>query len=114
MYFLPPPIVIKHIKQCRYIASSSLHGLIIADAYHIPNVRLVDYSTFHWKDADYKYEDYYSALGIEDSPHIITGRESKEEIIAMATMKPVEKINEIQKQLDAVLKKFSNNIKKRK
>ena len=86
--------------------------MIIADAYHIPNVRLVDYSTFRWQEADYKYEDYYSALGIEDRSHVLTGQESKEEIIGLATLKPVEKITEIQEQLDIVFRKFANDIKK--
>ncbi|UCG35111.1 MAG: polysaccharide pyruvyl transferase family protein, partial [Candidatus Omnitrophota bacterium] len=36
-----PGAVIKDIKRCRNIISSSLHGLIVADAFGIPNIMFV-------------------------------------------------------------------------
>ena len=35
-----PILFINRLNECDYIASSSLHGLVLADAYSIPNVRL--------------------------------------------------------------------------
>jgi len=48
--------VIKKISSCRVILSSSLHGLIIADSYGIPNMRIArdDVITGNWKWMDYK------------------------------------------------------------
>lgn len=48
--------VIKKISSCRVILSSSLHGLIIADSYGIPNMRIArdDVISGNWKWMDYK------------------------------------------------------------
>lgn len=55
--------VVCQIKSCERIISSSLHGLIISDAYGIPNIRV------KFSDAisggDFKYKDYYSGIGRE-------------------------------------------------
>lgn len=63
-----PAKVAKEINQCRFIASSSLHGLIFADSFRIPNI--------HLKFSDnliggfHKFEDYY--LGMEATPeHLV-------------------------------------------
>lgn len=53
---------IDRILECEKIISSSLHGLIMADAYGIPTLR------FTFKNqiigGDFKYDDYYSGVGI--------------------------------------------------
>ena len=48
--------VIKQISSCRVILSSSLHGLIVADSYGIPNMRIArdDVITGNYKWLDYK------------------------------------------------------------
>ena len=48
--------VIKKISSCKVILSSSLHGLIVADSYGIPNMRIArdDVITGNWKWMDYK------------------------------------------------------------
>jgi len=55
--------IIDQISECENIASSSLHGLILADAYNIPSLR------FTLSDkiigGDFKYQDYYSGVGID-------------------------------------------------
>lgn len=53
--------VIKLINQCQVIASSSLHGIIISDAYGIPNVwiKLSD----NVKGEGFKFVDYLSSCG---------------------------------------------------
>ena len=52
--------VVEKIVECESIASSSLHGLIVADAYKIPNVwiRFGD-DTF---EGEFKYLDYFSGV----------------------------------------------------
>lgn len=53
-----PQEVIKQITSCELVFSSSLHGLIVSDAYKVPN---------YWTPlsnqltgGDYKFKDYYS------------------------------------------------------
>ena len=56
-----PIQVLRDMQECYCILSSSLHGLICADALGIPNKRI----TFSDKiiGGDLKYEDYYSVYG---------------------------------------------------
>ncbi len=56
--------IIDQIKECENILSSSLHGLILADAYSIPSLRL----KFRDKiiGGDFKFEDYYSGVNIQN------------------------------------------------
>ncbi|RGY81624.1 hypothetical protein DXA18_05515 [Dorea sp. AM58-8] len=61
-----PLQVVKEIAECRYIISSSLHGLIVADSLGIPNMYLV-FGDRLLGDG-YKFEDYYSAYGVEAQP----------------------------------------------
>lgn len=64
-----PMEVVKHIAQCKVILSSSLHGLIVADSYHIPNkhIMLYDFGEKMLGDG-FKFADYYSSYNMEDNP----------------------------------------------
>ena len=57
-----PDVVIKQIAECECIISSSLHGLIIADSLHIPNIHVV--VTDKLMGDGFKFDDYYSAYNI--------------------------------------------------
>lgn len=52
----PAEEVIKKISSCRVILSSSLHGIIVADSYGIPTMRIArdDVITGDWKWLDHK------------------------------------------------------------
>lgn len=52
--------VIEQINSCENIISSSLHGLIISDAYGIPNVRVIFSNQII--GGDFKYKDYFSGV----------------------------------------------------
>lgn len=56
-----PISVLKKISECDFILSSSLHGLIVADSYNIPNLRM------RLSDkiigGDFKFLDYAESIG---------------------------------------------------
>ena len=55
---------LEQVAQCEIILSSSLHGLIIADALQIPNGWLK--LSQRVRGNDYKFADYYSVFGLEE------------------------------------------------
>lgn len=59
--------VVREIASCEKILSSSLHGLVVADALQIPNRHIV-FSLLGQKKDEFifKFEDYYSAFGEQD------------------------------------------------
>ena len=68
----PPRTVVETIGSCEYILSSSLHGLIVADSFHIPNMHILFYPMGERIMGDgYKYSDYYSSFDLEDQPRLI-------------------------------------------
>lgn len=58
--FNPPLETLKEISQCNRILSSSLHGLIAADALNISNGWIMP--TDQIRGGTWKFEDYYSAF----------------------------------------------------
>jgi pyruvyltransferase len=81
-----PEVVINEIASCKNIISSSLHGLVTADSYGIPNEMFAirrNMPSIH----DFKYRDYYSALGISLSVLEADGNETLEYIISRVTCK---------------------------
>lgn len=100
--------VLKLINECQYIVSSSLHGLIISDSYNIPNGRIklneLDNSN------DYKFKDYYSSLSEELKTLQITGDETPEELVKTCRKPPIEQINNMKKNINAMFIEFKNEI----
>jgi hypothetical protein len=66
----PAEEVLRQIAGCRHILSSSLHGLIAADALGIPNrwLRLNHGQEDRAGAPVFKFQDYYSALGLPQTP----------------------------------------------
>ncbi|GLQ53654.1 hypothetical protein GCM10010862_09130 [Devosia nitrariae] len=51
--------VVEEIASCEFVISSSLHGLVVADAYGIPSI----YVRVGEREGLLKYEDYYAGTG---------------------------------------------------
>ena len=58
-----PDDVIKQLTSCKMILSSSLHGLIVADSFGIPNMHMPISDKL--TGGDYKFKDYYSSIDRE-------------------------------------------------
>jgi pyruvyltransferase len=69
---------VNHVCECEHIVSTSLHGLILADAYGIPNTwaRLGD----NIPGGTFKFSDYYASLGLEVSQPSVTLTETIDEL----------------------------------
>lgn len=67
----PIPVVIEQIKACQVILSSSLHGLVAADSFDIPNGMAHFANSRHIIGGLFKYQDYYSTFGFSDVPFLL-------------------------------------------
>jgi pyruvyltransferase len=83
-----PLRVLTAIAECEAVLSSSLHGLITAEAFGRRSGWLV------LSDAviggGYKFRDHYGAFGCEAAPHTLHGRETIDQLDRMATPKPID------------------------
>lgn len=57
--------IIDEICSCKFIISESLHGLIVAETYGIPNVWVE--CKVHPDYWDFKFEDYFESIGKSES-----------------------------------------------
>lgn len=107
-----PRNVVKKIKSCMHIVSSSLHGLIVADAFGIPSRRWVDRTTMEQTEYyEFKFNDYYSSLGIENNPIELKGDESPECLAQNTRIMPSERINMMVSDLDKAMKIFAKQMR---
>ena len=84
-----PLIVINEMHQCENIASSSMHGLIVSDAYRIPSV-WVQFSN-KLTGGVFKFIDYYSSIHINlTEPLIIKPITSPQELIDNCSLKEMK------------------------
>jgi pyruvyltransferase len=64
-----PMKVFEQIGSCEAVVSSSLHGLIIADSFHIPNLHMPVSKAL--RGDGFKFEDYYSGFGLPHEPFLL-------------------------------------------
>lgn len=82
---------IDQILACEMIISSSLHGIIVADAYNIPNL-WCKFTEYEAPNDGFKFKDYYLSVGKSiKSPFHIQNRDLNEieKIILETWRKPV-------------------------
>lgn len=61
---------IDQVNECEMVVSSTLHGLVVADAYQVPNswIKITD----KVRGAGFKFQDYFSGIGKKQtSPFIL-------------------------------------------
>lgn len=104
--------VINEIMSCEMIISSSLHGIIISDAYGIPNVWMKVSNNII--GGDFKYKDYFSSVGREiKAPLILTVDSQIKDIEACITeYKPISiDLNEMLKVCPFEIQGLNEHVK---
>lgn len=74
---------VNELCSCKYILSSSLHGLIIADSYNIPNLWVDMRGSRLWKSgivgSGFKFRDYFLSVSRKNmSPTMLKGKNFEE------------------------------------
>ncbi|QJR80187.1 polysaccharide pyruvyl transferase family protein [Alteromonas pelagimontana] len=83
-----PGSFIESIVNSKLVISSSLHGVIIAEAYGVPAIFFDSGSG----EAMFKYEDYYQGTGRRDIPKVTTIEEAlSREIVSPPDFTPIAK-----------------------
>lgn len=57
--------IVQQIGSCNRIVTSSLHGMVTADAFHIPR-RIEQFAAMndYWQGGDFKWRDYNASVGV--------------------------------------------------
>lgn len=91
---------IDKILSCNVILSSSLHGIIIADAYKVPN-RWCQFTKTLSNKSDFKFKDYYLSVNKKcDHPLIIDFEENAIDIEKKVKSEWKEPLIDLQKLLN--------------
>lgn len=67
----PPMVILNQMRSCACLVSSSLHGLIAADALGIPNRQFRVSTSGQILGGSFKYRDYYASLGLKQPPRVV-------------------------------------------
>jgi len=100
----PPKKFIEELVSCHYILSSSLHGLILADAYNVPNKWIVLSDDVYGNG--FKFKDYYSTTNSPNEKAIHLEKSNFCEFLEIARdLVSVKKFNGDLDELDATVKR---------
>lgn len=104
---LQPEVLFKKINQCECILSSSLHGLIFADSYNIPNRQIIISDKI--TGGLFKFKDYYSAYNLKlPTPIDIRQNIIDEKLVDKIIEEYVSKSNKINEQQKNLLNIYNN------
>ncbi len=102
-----PDDIVPVIASSSLVLSSSLHGLIVADSFSIPNARL--HASDRLKGGDFKFNDYYSALSKHPLQFEVSNNKDLEKIIKQ-TIKCYTPIDNLKDLQNGLLKAFPTSI----
>lgn len=95
-----PDAVIREIASCRAVLTSSLHGLVIADAFGIPVVWTLREPLV--SGGSFKFHDYETVISPQESRFVdLSGEHSVDDIVRLARMADLESVRQIQDTLVA-------------
>ncbi len=80
---------IELVNSCKQVVSSSLHGLILADAYNIPNA-WISLNDIHL-GGYFKFEDYFLSVGREfEEPNEVRGINKSSQLLSLEFTEKIE------------------------
>ena len=105
--------VLRNIASCESVISSSLHGLIVADSFAIPNSHVI--LEGHLKGGLYKFNDYYSVFGKEryssvNREDLQLSTDTLVDIVRSQYVPAAEEVTDIQRRLKAALVSVASNL----
>lgn len=110
-----PKIVCRQMNLCKCIISSSLHGLILADAYDIPNVRFKINETQPEAWYDWKFDDYYSSFSMSGGHSVLNINMMQSLVnISQVCVSHYHSVAPLITALDAAMRKISRAISARR
>lgn len=81
--------LIDELSECEAIASTSLHGLVIADAYRIPALWIK--ASNNIPGHDFKFYDYHASIGANQEPALLlNGKQPTSELINRCQLRPID------------------------
>lgn len=98
-----PESVLADIARCRFIISSSLHGLVAADSLGISNAWMLLSDKVQGKG--FKFRDYYSALEVRPQPVDLSGTEELS-CLTEICRNPPDRVSKLQEGLDQAFCRF--------
>lgn len=98
---------IDQLCSCEAIASSSLHGLIISEAYNIPNL-WIKLQNPGLSD-DFKFHDFFLSLGHDRPPYVIVKSPDLHDLLIETTKWKRGKLD-VQPLLDSCPFRIKNNV----
>lgn len=104
-----PQQVLKEVDKCEYILSTSLHGLVFADALEIPSTWIILSKSLPMSRR-FKYLDYNSALKREQHPIYLQGDEPLSTLIQKANRPSKDILEQVKHNLNAVFLQFKREI----
>lgn len=107
---MQPEHFISRLLRCERIISSSLHGLILADAYKIPNV-WVSFSNL-LLGGTWKFEDYYS-MTTNEKPRALIIKSKSDFHNLLSSIRKIAMINEYIGSPEKLEKSFPSKLCKR-
>lgn len=99
-----PMAVMSQISACEYILSSSLHGLVLADSYHIPCawVELSDKVI----GQGFKFRDYRSCFNEEIQAHHLSGDEDIQGLINLTSSRDHQQTENLKENIRQVFRQY--------
>lgn len=103
-----PLEVIRDIASCHYVASSSLHGIVVAHSLGIPVV-LLEVSGVPLRGGRFKFEDYFSVFNKIPQFHVLNNHTSLEDLCGLTHLMDPELVEKVKQDVRSAFLSLRSN-----